>query len=342
MIVLALLAAPFLTGCDSSQEATTQNEQVSFQPFYDQMAPYGSWFEYRSYGYVWRPNLGHDFAPYATSGRWVFTDAGWTWDSDYPWGWAAFHYGRWDYDDVYGWFWVPDGEWGPAWVSWRRSPGYYGWTPLRPHTSYRDGADMDYRERDDRWIFVHERDLARPDIGNCYLDRSHNGEFIGGSRVIGNTRRDSRRNVTYIAGPELPEVQRVNPTRIDPVIIRDADRPGQRPGNGEYQVYRPRLERATVRAHPPVKPRDTIQPVPLPAGKRTDAEDRKPEPPLVKPVVPPPAPPPNVRLPRPVEKVRPVEKAKPAEKVKPAEKAKPADKPKPAGKAKPAPEKKEK
>jgi len=43
------------------------------------------------------------------------TDDGMTWVSDYNWGWAPFHYGRWDYNDSYGWFWIPDNEWGPAW-----------------------------------------------------------------------------------------------------------------------------------------------------------------------------------------------------------------------------------
>jgi len=27
--------------------------------------------------------------------------------SDYNWGWAPFHYGRWAYDPFYGWMWVP-------------------------------------------------------------------------------------------------------------------------------------------------------------------------------------------------------------------------------------------
>ena len=102
---------------------------VSFQVFYDQLSPYGQWVNYSDYGYVWIPDAGPDFVPYSTDGYWMLTDYGWTWVSDYNWGWAPYHYGRWGYDNFYGWFWIPGNEWGPAWVTWRRANGYYGWTP---------------------------------------------------------------------------------------------------------------------------------------------------------------------------------------------------------------------
>jgi len=37
--------------------------------------------------------------------------------SDYKWGWAAFHYGRWFRDDRRGWLWKPGNEWGAAWLN---------------------------------------------------------------------------------------------------------------------------------------------------------------------------------------------------------------------------------
>ena len=43
-----------------------------------------------------------------------------------PWGWAAYHYGRWTYDPAYSWVWVPGYQWAPAWVTWRYSPEYIG------------------------------------------------------------------------------------------------------------------------------------------------------------------------------------------------------------------------
>src|SRR4030095_4783503 len=57
--------------------------EVSYQSFYDQLPPYGNWVNYPGYGYVWIPNAGPDFRPYATNGNWIYTDAGWTWASNY-------------------------------------------------------------------------------------------------------------------------------------------------------------------------------------------------------------------------------------------------------------------
>jgi len=44
--------------------------------------------DFPSYGYVWLPNAGPDFYPYSSRGSWIMTDYGWTWLSDYIWGWA--------------------------------------------------------------------------------------------------------------------------------------------------------------------------------------------------------------------------------------------------------------
>jgi hypothetical protein len=86
---------------------------VSFQTFYDDLSPYGDWISYPEYGYVWRPDHRYsDFQPYRSEGHWVWSDDGWLWVSDYEWGWAPFHYGRWVYDSYDGWLWVPDYEWG--------------------------------------------------------------------------------------------------------------------------------------------------------------------------------------------------------------------------------------
>ena len=104
--------------------------EASYQSFYDALSPYGQWIDNPQYGYVWMPNVGPDFKPYSSNGNWVYTDGGWTWASNYPWGWATFHYGRWFFEEGYGWMWIPGNEWAPAWVSWRQSPQYYGWAPL--------------------------------------------------------------------------------------------------------------------------------------------------------------------------------------------------------------------
>jgi hypothetical protein len=103
----------------------------SFRPV---LTNYGEWVEVPGYGTVWRPYarvVGVDFVPYSSGGHWVYTDVGWVWESDYPWGWAAFHYGNWvDIDG--GWAWIPGRRWAPAWVEWRYGGGYVGWAPLGP------------------------------------------------------------------------------------------------------------------------------------------------------------------------------------------------------------------
>ena len=104
---------------------------VSMDVFVGALSPYGRWATYPSYGSVWICN-DPGFIPYNTGGHWVYTTYGWTWVSDYRWGWAPFHYGRWAFDAAYGWMWVPGYEWGPAWVSWRTGGDYYGWAPLTP------------------------------------------------------------------------------------------------------------------------------------------------------------------------------------------------------------------
>jgi hypothetical protein len=55
-----------------------QQVSVSFQVFYDQLSPYGTWVNYQRYGYVWVPTaVPGGFRPYATGGHWVYTDDGW-------------------------------------------------------------------------------------------------------------------------------------------------------------------------------------------------------------------------------------------------------------------------
>ena len=100
--------------------------------FYEPLGAYGRWEVVGSYGRCWIPaRVEVGWRPYS-NGYWQRTDAGWYWVSEEPWGWATYHYGRWDYDTRYGWIWVPHTQWAPAWVAWREGGGYVGWAPLRP------------------------------------------------------------------------------------------------------------------------------------------------------------------------------------------------------------------
>jgi len=236
-IVIALVIAALI----SPKQISAQQENISFQVFYDALSPYGQWVDYRDYGYVWIPDVGSDFAPYSTDGYWTFTDYGWTWVSDYDWGWAPFHYGRWAYDNYYGWLWVPDNEWGPSWVNWRRADGYYGWSPMEPGISINLSFNRPYNRYNDHWMFVRDMDFERRDIHNYSVDRSDHAMIFRNSTVINQTYIDNSRHTTYVIGPAREDVQRVTGRRISPVSIRENSRPGQDMNNGQLRMYRPQV-----------------------------------------------------------------------------------------------------
>jgi hypothetical protein len=100
--------------------------------FYEPLGTYGRWESVGEYGRCWIPGqVDAGWSPYC-NGSWVQSDAGWFWASAEPWGWATYHYGRWDSNAQFGWYWVPQTQWAPAWVSWREGGGYIGWAPLNP------------------------------------------------------------------------------------------------------------------------------------------------------------------------------------------------------------------
>src|SRR5262245_16925689 len=132
--------------------------QTAYQGFEDTLAPYGNWIDDGRYGRVWVPAVaivGNDFTPYMTAGYFVLTEYGWTWVSEYAWGWAPFHYGRWIVVAGYGWCWVPGTFWGPAWVTWRWGDGYVGWAPSPPR-----GVTLSMNFATSGWRFVPSADLG--------------------------------------------------------------------------------------------------------------------------------------------------------------------------------------
>ncbi len=120
-----------------------ETDPAALATFKPALSPYGTWYDDASYGTVWVPNadeVGAGFSPYLTGGHWAYTDEGYYWASDYSWGWAAFHYGRWMWTDGYGWAWIPGARYAPAWVDWRYGGGYVGWGPMHPSWYWRNGA----------------------------------------------------------------------------------------------------------------------------------------------------------------------------------------------------------
>src|SRR5882724_1222745 len=163
----------------------------SDQPFYDDLTPYGKWVQAAGSGWVWAPyNVEADWRPYEV-GHWVFTDYGWTWASDEPYGWAVYHYGRWDRDSRYGWVWVPGTEWGPAWVAWHEGGGYVGWAPLPSQVRVQVGIGLDWGGvnvslEPASWCFVSARNLVDPGLRGRIEPRSRNGSLIQVTQNITN------------------------------------------------------------------------------------------------------------------------------------------------------------
>jgi hypothetical protein len=134
--------------------------------FYEQLAPYGRWMDVSGYGYCWRPTLtAARWKPYV-DGCWVWSSMGWTWQSNEPFGWATYHYGRWVNLSRHGWVWVPGSEWAPAWVSWRQSRDHVGWAPLPPDRGsisgvYRD-CDTQYNLGPSSYTFITTNHFVQP------------------------------------------------------------------------------------------------------------------------------------------------------------------------------------
>jgi len=123
---------------------------ADFNSFHDQLAPDGSWVDVAGYGPCWRPAVvaaNPEWRPYYDAGHWVYTDDGWYWQSDYPWGGIVFHYGRWAINERYGWVWIPGYNYGPSWVCWRHADGYLGWAPLPPEARFEVGVGLTFHGR---------------------------------------------------------------------------------------------------------------------------------------------------------------------------------------------------
>ncbi len=170
---------------------------------------YGQWIDTDDYGQVWRPDatvVGVDFTPYESGGSWAYTDAGWAFACDYPWGWLPFHYGRWAWFHGY-WGWVPGHRWGPAWVEWRHGGGVVGWRPLPPDrgSGHRwHGGDAPFRDHrhaeqhDAHWRFATTSDFGRPHI------RAHlYGNTAEGLRVTSAVAAPPIRGTTTVRATDL-------------------------------------------------------------------------------------------------------------------------------------------
>jgi hypothetical protein len=132
---------------DIFAEQFTDRDARALTEFNATLDRYGTWSEDAMLGTVWTPSpteVDGDFVPYVTAGHWSYGQDEYVWVSDHPWGWVAFHYGRWMFtQSATGegrWAWIPGRRYAGAWVVWRTGPdGYVGWGPAPAAWYWRNG-----------------------------------------------------------------------------------------------------------------------------------------------------------------------------------------------------------
>ena len=205
-------------------------QPVSLDSFRMQLAPYGTWMDVPGYGLCWRPSVAMAdpyWRPYCDQGHWGYTADGWFWQSDYPWGDIAFHYGRWCRDSV-GWIWVPGYDWAPAWVCWRQTDGYRGWAPLPPGAVFRAGVgltfgghlavDVGFGLGADMFTFVPYDRFWDHNLHAYLLPRERVGLFFGRSVIMNGYRLDHGRFFVGGIGRERMATLTHHDVRVDIVV----------------------------------------------------------------------------------------------------------------------------
>jgi hypothetical protein len=172
---------------DYTMPVDTEPSPTDYTDYYDSLAPYGNWVDVGGYGRCWQPTVvvvNRGWTPYFNCGRWVYSDCGWYWMSDYSWGWAPFHYGRWFQHATLGWCWRPDRVWGPSWVCWRHNGDFCGWAALPPGARFVAGVGLTFHGHPARhdfnfgltanhFRFVRANHFLERDLARHVLPRDH-------------------------------------------------------------------------------------------------------------------------------------------------------------------------
>ena len=229
-------------------------QQISIDFFYDKLAPYGHWAEMDELGWVWQPaSVATTWRPYS-DGYWVNTSEGWSFNSNTPWSWAVYHYGRWSFQDNYGWVWIPGTVWAPAWVAWRKSDKYVGWAALPPKAEWSkdDGLQTSQIDWDtdinwSSWCFVEPVYFADKEVFNHLQSTSRNPILMNETYNI--TSYSSENN--HIVDNSLPaqEIERSTNTKISTYNIVETNNYQEnvsRQTSNQIYIYRPIIVRNTI------------------------------------------------------------------------------------------------
>jgi len=214
---------------DVSASGTYATSGYDDDYYYGSLDRYGTWVETSTYGEAWCPlDVSAGWRPY-TVGRWAYTDYGWMWVAEDPWGYVPYHYGRWTFDSYYGWVWIPGDVWAPAWVSWRYGDGWIGWAPLPPDAEWNVGIGLslnatalDSRIDSYRWCFVPSRDILSTNIRTRVAPASRNVTFLSMTQNVTNYTVVNSRPAERGLRPEM--IERDTGRRITPYRVVESSR----------------------------------------------------------------------------------------------------------------------
>lgn len=220
-------------------------------PYYDDLAPYGTWVQVDAYGWAWCPlDVPFGWRPY-TAGYWADTDWGWMWMSDDPWGNTPYRYGRWAFDSYYGWVWVPGDVWAPSWVAWRYGNGWVGWAPLPPDVGWSASVGLTWgaggpEQNIDRfaWSFVATQDFPTTRTRLNVEPASRNVTLLRATADV--TQYENVNSVPVNRGLRREDIERSVGRSVPEYHVVESSRP-QRGHSTEIrgqtiQVYRPQLK----------------------------------------------------------------------------------------------------
>jgi hypothetical protein len=172
--------------------------------------------------YIWRPRVADNYWNPYSNGSWVFTDEGWVWASNYDWGWATYHYGRWWWSDDYGWVWLPGNVWAPNWVFWRYDEDFVGWHPMGPRFYWRNRfgrtvSNNIFVTKTQNWVFTKNENFTKTINNNTIVNRNMNKEILNNTQNI-TVVNNYNNNIKY-KGPDVNKISKSTVQEITPRTI---------------------------------------------------------------------------------------------------------------------------
>ena len=248
---------------------------VSNDDFYssDSLNSHGRWVELSKWGKCWQPtDVAAGWRPYTNGSFKNCDDCGWTFVSDEPWAWAAYHYGRWAKVDFgCGWVWVPGKTWAGSWVSWRKGHTdkceCVGWAPLPPEVGCNvdvgvsSWVDETYDIGPDCYTFVNVGDFGSDSYAgcNCVWDTARNSTII--IDTFNCTNISLTRWGTFCGGVDVnwcnTEIRKRGGKECGTIIVDRWDNPNQLGGKyarlqgNRLGLVSPRIKNEPNPKHPP-------------------------------------------------------------------------------------------